>query len=473
MSGQLDPRSSALRAHGRWLVIAAVLCLVVAACGGHDSTETDAESSTSTTAADTSDGKGAPGVGHFGTLDEAVCGPGDASGSGDQGVSDDSIKIGTLTDAGNTIIPGLLQEFVDSAEAFVAWCNEAGGINGREIDLTIRDAKLVEGQQRIAEACASDFMLVGGGSGLDGPLAQPRVDCGLPQIPAFNADAPSKAADLQVNPTHANYPGYLNFGTMYQLAAKHFPDAIKKFAYLTATEGSGKTPWSVAIPQSVEESFGYNTVFSGATPPPPATVDNWRPYVEPMKTAGAELVVYDHIGDYVVPFMNSFSDIGFKPKAVLGNPGLYSKTFIDGNDALADIPTYVEVVVYPFEEADENPPTQQFLDLMDAELPGWSDVPKALAAQGWAAWLLFAQSAKACGSDLTRDCVMKEAAAAGEWDAGGLIAPGTISVGEPVGPWCAVMMRATPDGFEMDEEFTEPTDGIWNCDERNFIKTNQ
>ena len=425
MSGQLDPRSSAIHAHGRWLVIAAVLCLVVAACGGHDSTETDAESSTSTTAADTSDGKGAPGVGHFGTLDEAVCGPGDASGSGDQGVSDDSIKIGTLTDAGNTIIPGLLQEFVDSAEAFVAWCNEAGGINGRGDrpgpSATPSSSKASNASPR---AAASDFMLVGGGSGLDGPLA----DRG--SIAGFRRSRPSMPTRPRRRPTCRSTP---RMRTIPATSTSGQCASARRSTSRTRSRSSRTSPpprapekrrglWPSRSP-SRRRTSDTNPVFSGAAPPPPATVDNWRPYVEPMKAAGAELVVYDHIGDYVVPFMNSFSDIGFKPKAVLGNPGLYSKTFIDGNDALADIPTYVEVVVYPFEKADENQPIQQFLDLMDEANPGWSDDPKALAVQGWSAWLLFAQSATACGSELTRDCVMEEAASAGDWDAGGVTAP--------------------------------------------------
>ncbi|WP_426573979.1 ABC transporter substrate-binding protein [Aquihabitans sp. McL0605] len=452
------------------MALGIALALVAAGCGGHSASEDEGASATTTTAPSSSDGTGTK-AGQFGTMDEAVCGPGDAKGSGDQGVSDDSIKIGTMTDAGNTIIPGLLGELVDSSQAFVKWCNAAGGINGRKIELTVHDTKLVEGQQRITEACGTDFMLVGGASGLDGPLAAPRVACGLPQIPAFTGDPAAQEAKLQVMPIFGDYAGYLPYGRVYNMAKEQLPEGIKKFAFLVGTEGTDTKPNSVKYPEALKAALGYHTVSTGATPPPPGTVDNWRPYIEPMKSGGAQVLEFQHIADYLVPFMNSFADTGFKPKMMINGPGAYSSTLIKGNDALADVPTYVESYIYPFEGAADNPPTQQFLDAMDASKPGWSKDPKALSAQSWSAWLLFAQSAKACGSDLTRNCVMDKAANAGKWDAGGLIAPGTISVGKPEGPLCTVILDATPDGFKIDEKLTKPTDGIFNCDAANRIPT--
>ena len=67
-----------------------------------------------------------------------MCGPAEGDGeNGDtaQGVTAETIQVSTFSDPGFDGRPGLNQEMFDSADAFTAWCNEAGGINGREIEL--------------------------------------------------------------------------------------------------------------------------------------------------------------------------------------------------------------------------------------------------------------------------------------------------------------------------------------------------
>ena len=58
-----------------------------------------------------------------------------------------------MSDAGSTVAPGLGQEFFDVGTAFVKWCNDAGGINGRKIQLTEYDAKLFNVAQQMIQAC--------------------------------------------------------------------------------------------------------------------------------------------------------------------------------------------------------------------------------------------------------------------------------------------------------------------------------
>ena len=133
--------STTRRAVGVLLIAA----LAGTACGGSKKeATTTADVSTETTAASLSESTAASGggVGDFGDL-AAVCGPGSAKGATEQGVTDSQIVVGTISDAGNTIIPGLNQELFDAADAFVGWCNEAGGILGRRIVLNKRDACLL------------------------------------------------------------------------------------------------------------------------------------------------------------------------------------------------------------------------------------------------------------------------------------------------------------------------------------------
>ncbi|MCU0268499.1 MAG: ABC transporter substrate-binding protein [Acidimicrobiales bacterium] len=452
----------------RGLVLAVSLAVLAAACGGHDDTESAEQDDASSTVTQPAGTGGTVDAGRFGTMAEPVCGPGDASGATDQGVTDDAIEVGTISDPGNTILPGLLQELFDASEAFVAWCNAAGGINGRPIELTLHDTKFIEGQQVIAEACAEDFFLVGGGSGVDATLAQPRVDCGLPQIPAFLNDPVAQAADLQIQSINPFYPGYQDV-SLYRLAAEQYPDEIDSFAYLIPDLPTSGTPLQETLLPLLEDELGYTVVYQNTTPAPPATVDNWRPYVEPAEEAGAGLFEFRSSPEQMVPLMAAMGDIGYSPEAILLQGNNYDAKLIEGNDLLADIPTYVGLATYPFEEAADNPPTQQFLELMDAQVPGWSEKPAQLAAFSWSAWLLFAQAAKACGSELTRQCVLDEAAAVSEFDGGGMHAPVDPDPDEPRSPQCIVVVRATPDGFVLDEAFTRPNTGVYNCDDANRV----
>ena len=112
---------------------------------------------------------GGGGAGDFGDL-TGVCGPNEGGGEvgGDpaetQGVTADSITVGTVADPGFEGRPGLNQEIFDAGNAFVEWCNAAGGINGKEIEAEParrRDHRVPAG---LEESCHEDFAIVGSGA---------------------------------------------------------------------------------------------------------------------------------------------------------------------------------------------------------------------------------------------------------------------------------------------------------------------
>ena len=82
------------------------------------------------------------GAGDFGDL-AGVCGPNEGGGAvADagpeeiQGISEDTITLGTVADPGFEGRPGLNQEIFDTAEAFVAWCNRRGASTARSSSST-------------------------------------------------------------------------------------------------------------------------------------------------------------------------------------------------------------------------------------------------------------------------------------------------------------------------------------------------
>jgi hypothetical protein len=70
---------------------------------------------------------------------------------------------------------------------------------------------------------------------------------------------------------------------------------------------------------------------------------------------------------------------------------------------------YVNSPAVPFEQADKYPATKQYVDLLTQYANGAK--PKAFGVNSFSAWVLWAEAAKACGSTLTRDCVLSHALA--------------------------------------------------------------
>ena len=211
------------------LFILTLAALLIAAACGRDKETTAGTTNTSapssgTTGANTDDAGLDQGA--FGDLG-VVCSPapaGEANAAGtDPGVTADSLQVSTFSDPGFSGRLGLNQELFDTAEAFTKWCNEHGGIHGRQIDLQERDAKLTEYQQRIIEACdQGDFFMVGGGGVFDDTGQKDRLACGLPAIPGYVVTPAAIEADLSIQPVPI--PNNENPSGQFRYLFDSFPD---------------------------------------------------------------------------------------------------------------------------------------------------------------------------------------------------------------------------------------------------------
>ena len=398
----------------------------------------------------------APGPGDFGSI-KALCGPGDASGATAQGVTDTEIHLGTMGDPTNVIVPGAGQESFDIGNAFVEWCNEAGGILGRKLVLTTRDSKLFEVGARMIEACASDFMLVGNATPLDEAGVQTRLDCGLAQIPAYTVSALAADAPLQV--VADNTIHQVSVGNYRALQAA-FPDAFTAVSLISA-DGGGLDSFAKRQ-QDALTGIGATVVdFQLA---PIAGVDNWRPYAQTAAEHGAKSVIT--LSPSIDAFVGSMGDVGWSPQLMPLGVQNYNKATIDLAKEGVLPPTYVTTSFWPFEAADQSPALQQAIELAAA---GGDIAPDFAHLQALSAWILWAQAATECGSQLTGQCVVEHAGAMKDWTAGGLRAPLDTQVGGGLLSTCFVLLKATPDGFVLDPDVTKPNHDVFNCDPANVV----
>ncbi|WP_207943137.1 ABC transporter substrate-binding protein [Actinomadura sp. KC345] len=388
----------------------------------------------------------------FGTL-KNVCGPGDPKPSEVQGVTGTEIKVGVFTDVGFT----KKSEMVDSAKVFAAWCNAAGGIGGRKLVPVVHDAKLMEVRPRMAEACRTDFALVGGSAALDGQGVETRLKCMLPDLPAQSSQVQARGADLQVMANGASL-GYNDYAGFYDWLMN------EKYKGSGGSVGviAGDSPVTkIMIDQHTEtvEGLGGKVTYTGLYPA--RGVSDWTPFAQALKDKKVKGLMF--LGDWrqLAELLQSLTNIGHRLDWIDSTNNAYGPGFPKlSGAALESQPSYADLSgLHPLEKAADNSATQQILDMFAKYAP---DAEVNLPVlRSFSAWLVFAKAAGEC-AELTRKCVLENAQKETEWTAGGLRAPLDLSTKAAPAPcWNAV--KATPNGW-VPADFGA-NNGAYRCDD--------
>lgn len=375
----------------------------------------------------------------------------------DTGVTADEIVVTTIADPGGAK-PGLNQGMMDSMVAFADWCNSFGGINGRELTVITRDAKIFEYLPRVTEACVDSFALVGGLGVTDQLGAQAAIDCGLVNVPGAAVSAEQADADRTYQPL-PNPPRLYQVGSARWIAEK-FPEAPPKAAAIYQNVPAVKYQSDRLIDAYTQEGYTFlaqDAANVGET--------NWGPLVVNMKDNGAQYLTATSSFEEIVPLQKEMGAQGFSPAVTELETNFYNSKYPElAQQQGAQIDnTYVRLTTWPFEEASERPAMAKYLEVLEAGVPG--SQPEQLGVQSFSAGLLFATAAKAAGADLTRDRLMEELEKITEWDGGGL--HGVSDPGNSGPATCFVMMKVSYEGFtreyplaDADAEIYEAGNGM-------------
>ena len=391
----------------------------------------------------------------FGTL-QSPCGKGDASGATDQGVTDSAITIGYGDDRGFTGQPGLDQEIGDATKAMIAWCNQQGGINGRQVTGDFYDAAMTQTETAMQSACKRDFMLVGEGWANDESAEQTRVDCNLAAVPAF-----AVGPDVSNGPmlyTAAPVPvDYQPATTFFQLA-QHFPQTKDAFAFLNTTLPVNAS--IVARSTPAVEAAGFKVINCGVTLNYMGE-PNYLPFAQRLKACGAKIFyITNSPGPVVEGIISALAQVGDKALFVMQHNG-YDENFAKWNTAGYADNVYVESEFQPMENASVVPAVQQYLDILKAS--GGKTGLLGMAAAS--SFLLWATAAKACGSTLTRQCMIDKLSAVHEWTGGGLHAP-TDPGGNQLAD-CDMTLKMTGTSWA---QVYPAEQGKFDCDAKYLVK---
>ena len=385
------------------------------------------------------------------------CGPGDGGNTDDGsevGVTTDSITIATGDDAGYAGSPGLSHEITDAMKAMVATCNELGGINGRTITLNYYDAKLFEVPAAMQSACdAGNFFLVGEGWAFDSNQEEIRLGCGLPAVPTYAVSAAfSHGADVYMGVP--NPADELTSGFFAQIA-ELFPEESKHVATLTGAFSATQETRDKVV--EVAPAFGWEFAMTTLESNPVGEAD-WTPFVKQIQDSGAEMISWQGTClPHLLLFAQTAKVNGLDVPIVVDS-NLYTAQCAEANTDGALDNLYVRMSFVPFEDASENPATQDYVDLI-AEHGGDTAL---LGVQAVSSFLLWATQASACGATLTRQCVLQNLADTHSWtghglhaetDPGGNHPPKCTSVLHLVGGAYERVVPTEPASFECDDSW--------------------
>jgi ABC-type branched-subunit amino acid transport system substrate-binding protein len=364
----------------------------------------------------------------FGTL-STPCGPGSAKGATEQGVTDTSIHIAYGDDRGYSGSPGLDQEMGNAVRSFISWCNSQGGINGRKVVGDYYDAAVLNANTVMTQACKTDFMMVGEGFALDQSAEQTRLGCNLVQVPGFavGSDVANAYESYQPTPNPVNMSPV---SSAYQVKAL-FPSKVLKVGEYS--ENLSPVEVSMAKAKQAFQQTGWkylNCPFQIQYTGEP----DYTPFAQKLQSCGAQVVYTDvSPSPELYGILQADNQLGYNPIWV-GDTNLYSPQFAAWNTSGLANNFYVRSAYAPLTAANAVPAIKQYLNIVKASGP-----TNQLGEQAASAFLLWATEAKACGSTLTRQCMVNNLSKVSAWTGGGLSAPGDVGKNTP--PQCGVLLR--------------------------------
>ncbi len=373
--------------------------------------------------------------------------------AGTPGVTDDTIRIGVISDKENPTVPLPTVGIEEAVKAFVAFCNAAGGINGRQLDLTTYDSMIISTDDVTRQACADDlFALVGNGSVQDQLGVETRVGCGLPEVAAYSATSTRAESELFFQPIPATQSQNFNVGPCTWIADQ-FPDAVAKAA-IVYTDLPAARSRGEQIRDNCTEAAGIEYVVDE---PIQFGETNFGPLIEQMQSEGVTYFTMVSASSETLAVLREAETQGLSFDVIDLGQQYYDQAIADAG-AMTD-GAYVLTNTVPFTDIDETPALGLYTEWM-GEVGADDSKITTLGVQAFSAGLLFATAVDSLGNDLTRETLLDALVGITEWDGGGLQM--VTNPGEGQLNQCFLYMRVVdgdfvreyPDeGFDCDPDY--------------------
>ena len=374
------------------------------------------------------------------------------------GVTPTSVTVANIS----TQTAGLFMGGLVGAQAYAAYVNSTGGVNGRRLVIEGRDDAFsgAMNKQLTQQAVNTDFATVGdisledsfGGTVLAANPQFPNVSESLDPTTRKLANTSSAM------PTGNGWP----LGALVYFAER-FPAQIKHTGTIVADLPSTVLAWNTEKAAMVHE--GYQVDYSPALPP---TQTDFTAQVVAMRNTGIQIVFLEQMPqNYASAFIKDLNQQNFHPVVVLGSPA-YSKLLVanSGGPAAIDGAFFEQQSAYYLgEDASAIPAVTTFDIWVTRSAPGFQ--ADLFTFEGWLNAELFVQALRNAGSDPSRGSLLRALHRITAFDSGNLIPVSNPAKKVPI--TCYVLGELKGGTFvRMDDPpIASPTHG-YRCDQSYY-----
>jgi branched-chain amino acid transport system substrate-binding protein len=314
------------------------------------------------------------------------------------GVTASTVTIANIsTQAG-----GLFKGAAIGAEAYAAYVNSLGGVNGRKIVVDASDDSFVgaTNKQLTEAAVQSDFATVGSFSTEDGfggvvLAANPQ----MPNVSVALDPATQKLPNtFSVLPAKPVWP----LGPLVYFQHK-FPTKVLHAATIVADLPSTMALWGYE--KAAMDHLGYKVLYAPALP---ATTTDFTPQIVTMKNMGVQILFLEQEPqNYAAAIFKDLDEQNFHPVVVLGGASYSHQLVANSGGPAAVDGAYLEQqeVLYLGEDSPGVPAVATFNTWVQKASPGFS--PDLFTLEGWLCADLFVQGLRNAGTDPSRGSVQE------------------------------------------------------------------
>jgi len=316
------------------------------------------------------------------------------------GITSNSIHVGNVS---TLAVGGLFKGALVGTQAYAAYVNSQGGVNGRHIVVDSADDNYTGtgNKQGTQAAISSDAALVGGFSTFDSfggtVLAQ---NPGVPDVTQV-LDLPTNELPNVYSP--APLGGGWQEGALQYFKTKIGITPLQSVGTLVANLPSPAKDW--AGEKYVMEKVGYKVIYEQTYG---ETQFDFTPNVVAMKNAGVKVLFIDQMAEvYASALLKNLVQQNFHPTIVLG-AATYSSALIPAAGGPAAVNgSYLDqnASLYLGEDQAAIPSVATFLHWVQVASPGFK--PDLFTLYAWNSTSLFAQALKNAGTDPSRGSILQ------------------------------------------------------------------
>lgn len=374
-------------------------------------------------------------------------------------MTSNAVHIANIT----TLTDGLFKGALVGAQAYAAYVNSQGGVNGRKLVVDSYDDNFAGATnlQETQAALQSDFATVGNFT-LEDSFGE-KILAENPGFPNVSQNLSLAATEL---PNSFSPSVVLNGYPLGPLAyfKQKYPQAIKHVGTLVSALPEGVAAWNSE--KAAMLHLGYNVQYDSQY----ATSQfDFTPNVIAMRNAGVQIVFLENLTEsYASSFIKDLNEQNFHPILVLGSSS-YSEALVSasgGPSAIDGTFMWQSSALYLGEDSGSIPAVSTFLSWVKKTDPGFT--PDYYTLAGWTSADLFTQALRNAGKNPSRGSELAALKKITSYNAGYML--GTSNPADKQPTHCYVVSKIENGQYQrIDDPPTSGPSHGYRCDLSYYI----